>query len=490
MFAGCGQTSSNTSSAASKSEPVKVVIAAESFNTIPNDLSKIDNALNKLLEKENITVDLQLYGPADYATKTNLALESGTQLDLFLPQNFATAVSKKQALAMDDLLTQYGKASKDILAKDFGADALKSVTINGHIYGLPVNRGQAVPLFFIYNSDMMKETGIDPSSIKTVEDLPKVFDAVKAKNPNVTCMSPLNINPCDSMITYYLRYKNNIDYLTDTTGTGVVVGSSGKVVDLYETDLFKNAANLMRSWYKKGYFAKDVATTTTDFGSLFRSGKAFSTLGGYNWSAAAVGQLFQKMSGKNCGAVQLTNFYFDTSATQLAWVISSTSKHPDAAMKLLNATMTDSSVLNTILYGIEGEDYVKVDSNHVSFPKGKTESTVPYTAYLTSGQLGSESLQWMFEDGDVKEKELKVKLNKETPRSPYFGFTFDQSAVKTEMSAIQNVYNQYYSGLVCGSVDPATTIPKFVKALKDAGMDTVIQAKQEQLDKWIAEQKK
>ncbi|MNJ49278.1 hypothetical protein D3C77_444970 [compost metagenome] len=78
-----------------------------------------------------------------------------------------------------------------------------------------------------------------------------------------------------------------------------------------------------------------------------------------------------------------------------------------------------------------------------------------------------------------------MRENKETKMSPFFGFIFDPSEVKTQMSAVTNVVNQYLPGLVCGVLDPETTIPKFVKALNDAGAEVIIKSKQEQLDRWI-----
>ena len=46
---------------------------------------------------------------------------------------------------------------------------------------------------------------------------------------------------------------------------------------------------------------------------------------------------------------------------------------------------------------------------------------------------------------------------------------------------------QYYCGLDCGSVDPETTIPQFVQALKEAGIDDIIAEKQAQYDAWRAQ---
>jgi putative aldouronate transport system substrate-binding protein len=50
------------------------------------------------------------------------------------------------------------------------------------------------------------------------------------------------------------------------------------------------------------------------------------------------------------------------------------------------------------------------------------------------------------------------------------------------------VISQYLPGLVCGSLDPDTEIEKFVSALNDAGYQDILNAKQEQLDAWVAAQ--
>ena len=40
---------------------------------------------------------------------------------------------------------------------------------------------------------------------------------------------------------------------------------------------------------------------------------------------------------------------------------------------------------------------------------------------------------------------------------------------------------------MCGSVDVDSTLEEFNKALYDAGLQTVMDAKQEQLDAWVAQ---
>ena len=45
---------------------------------------------------------------------------------------------------------------------------------------------------------------------------------------------------------------------------------------------------------------------------------------------------------------------------------------------------------------------------------------------------------------------------------------------------------KYNKGLLCGFLEPETTIPDFLQELEDAGIDAIIQEKQRQLDAWLA----
>lgn len=472
-------------------KPEKVVFAYLSFNNIPDDLSDIENVLNDYLrDKINVEVELRLYGPADYEQRVNLALQSGEQLDLFTTYGgFSGYVSRNQLYPLDDLIQTYGQDLLAILEKDFGADILKATTMNGKIYGIPVNKGFALPTTFVYDADRLHDLGFSADDINRLEDLPPIFEALKQKYPEVVPFGPINVNPSDTYLLGWLADVYEIDTLTDFSYVGVVFGDSGKVVNLYETEEFKNAVRMMHEWNRKGYLQKDAATTTIPTSELIASGSGFSFMGGYAGKQA--GKALSAQMSKNIETKRITEEYFETSSVNaVVWMMNGATKVPEAAMKFLNVFYTDPFVINTLLYGIEGRDYVKLDEHTVRFPDGKTANDVPYTAQLSTGMIGSESLQYQFEGTEWSDVELKLKENKETKRSPYFGFIFDMSDVKTEMSAINNVKNQYVPGLVTGSLDPETAIPKFLDALKDAGADRVIQAKQEQLDRWLEQQGK
>ncbi len=69
-------------------------------------------------------------------------------------------------------------------------------------------------------------------------------------------------------------------------------------------------------------------------------------------------------------------------------MLASNTDVPEAAMKFLNLTYTDADVINLLINGVEGRDYVLSDG-YVSYPEGQDASTVPYTAQLSCGTLGN-----------------------------------------------------------------------------------------------------
>ncbi|EKD87893.1 MAG: extracellular solute-binding protein family 1, partial [uncultured bacterium] len=135
--------------------------------------------------------------------------------------------------------------------------------------------------------------------------------------------------------------------------------------------------------------------------------------------------------------------------------------------------------------GLEGRDYVKTDEDHVKYPDGQDGNTVPYTAQLSCGIVGNQFIQYAMDGTDMADLELWDYENKNSALSPAMGFTFDNSSVSNEVSAVVNVINEYLPSLQTGSVDPEVELPKFIEKLKAAGLDKIIAAKQAQLDEWL-----
>ena len=61
------------------------------------------------------------------------------------------------------------------------------------------------------------------------------------------------------------------------------------------------------------------------------------------------------------------------------------------------------------------------------------------------------------------------------------------TSVKSEIAALDSVLAEYRLGLENGELDPEEYLPKFIQALREAGIEKVIAEKQRQLDSWVAE---
>lgn len=486
VLAGCGSSSSESSTKSNKGNPEEIVYAYVTFNKLPgsSQLQTVEKAIDKItVPKINVKVKLKPLAISNYNQQVSLAMQSGEQLDVFHTLgDLNQYIAKNECAPLDDLISKYGKETKDSV----GATFLKATQSNGKTYAVPANKGVALAPDLVYRSDIMKELGVDPSSIKSISDLDALFAKVKQKYPNMIPVAPTNQGYSGVLAT-----ADNIDYLTDDymKPTAVLVGDSTKVQDYYETDVFKEKINIARDWYNKGYLSKDAATTTTLATELISADKCFSYIASYAGKESAA-QISAQVN-KPIAMTRLAQPYLSTtSVNAISWAIASTSKKQEAAMKFLNLTYSNKDVVNLLVYGIEGQDYVKTDKDHLKYPNGKDANSVPYTAALSCGIIGNQFNQYSLDGQSTADLKLMESENKNSAMSKVFGFTFDSSNVKTEYSAVMNVVNQYLPGLNCGSLNPNTELPNFIKKLKEAGMDTIVKEKQKQLDDWLSKNKK
>lgn len=484
LLAACGSGGSDSQESAGEktSNPDEIVYSFVTFNKIPDNTSAVEAAINEItVPKINVKVRLKPLSVSSYAQQVSLDIASGEKLDIFHTLgDLNQYISKNMALPLDDLLAEYGQETVKIVGEDF----LKSTQANGKTYAIPAYKGYAIAPNLVYREDIMQELGVSPSSIKSIEDLDALFAKVKAKYPDMVPLSPANQG-----VSGVLNTMDNIDYLTDDIfkPTAVLVGDSTKVVNFYETEQFKEKIKIARDWYNKGYISKDAATSNILATELMSSDRGFSYIASY--AGLESGAQISAMTGKPVGMARLAQPYLSTtSVNAVSWGISVNSENPEAAMKFMNLTFSDKEIVNLIVFGIEGDSYKKVDADHVNFPDGADANTVPYTAQLSSGIVGNMFNQYALEGQSMEDLKLMDSENKSSTKSKAFGFTFDSSSLKAEYSSVMNVINQYLPGLNCGSLDPDTQLPNFIKALKDAGMDRIVAEKQKQLDAWLAQQ--
>ena len=73
-------------------------------------------------------------------------------------------------------------------------------------------------------------------------------------------------------------------------------------------------------------------------------------------------------------------------------------------------------------------------------------------------------------------------------KSKAFGFSFDDTPVATEVAQLVSIEEQYLKDLAFGAVEIDGKLQEFNDALYAAGLQTVMDEKQRQLDEWLANQ--
>lgn len=483
-------TSSTTASTAASSDssidpktlkPVKMVFVT--MGETPKNLPAVNEAASKYLtEKINATLEYRPISWGDYDTKVNLMLASGERFDLMFTAAWmfeAQFAAKGQILAVDDLLTKY---APDYMAT-VPQDVREAGFINGKAYGLTGYKEWAADKGLIINKAIADKYGISTDTVKSWPDLTPYLAKIKQGEPG---MVPLAARSESSPLVMMMSI-NAYDTLGD--GPGCISRAAGdtKVVDMFEQPDFMQAAKLMREWFKNGYFNKDAASTTQMEYLSVKAKKA----AGYGQSGKPG---IANQEGRQCGMpvvyIPMDKPYMTTSdAASAILAVPSTANDPARSVMFANLLHKDKYLVNLLNWGIEDKDYVKVSDNVIKYPDGMDASNSTYNLNM-NWLMGDITLDYLWENDDKDLYDQYKKFNDSADRSAALGFSFDSTSVKNEVAAYNNVIKQYTGAIFTGSVDPETTVPKFVQALKAAGMDKVIKEKQRQLDAFIAAKNK
>ncbi|MBQ9262964.1 MAG: ABC transporter substrate-binding protein [Clostridia bacterium] len=467
----------------------QVVFSYATFNNIPTaeDLAVVEEAIN-VITREKIHAEIKLKPIViwDYSSQISLMLQGGDQIDVFESLgDFNVCVTTGMARDLTDMLATDAKEACELV----GDDWLAACSQKGRIYGIPTLKPIALTPMVIYRQDIVDELGLDMSQVNSPFDLTEIFRKVKAGRPDITPLSAVNTGNIGLGLTV-----PHVDYLSDDyySPKGVLMNGEMTVVDFYASEEFRKACELARTWYNEDLVMKDAATTSSTAAELRNSGKYFASIASYSYPEAdTAASLELQSNGIKLGAKIIGSAFLDTtSVNALSWMISSTSKVPEAALKFLNLTYCDPDIINLVIYGIEGRDYVKNDDGTVRYPDGFDAASVPYTAQLSCGTFGNFFLMYPMEGTSIESLAWEQEQNKNAETSAAMGFTFDNKRVKTQYTAVSNVIEQYLAGLICGAVDPETEIPIFLQRLSDAGLGDIIAAKQAQLNEWLAAQGK
>jgi len=431
------------------------------------DLQNVNDELNKLLlEKINAKVTINLLDWGAYDQKMSVMIASGEEFDACFTapwiNNYSFNVNRGAYLPLDELLNQYMPLTKASMSPEIW-DAAR---IGGKIYGVINQQIMARQSVLAFRKSAADRYEFDTTSVKKLADVEPYLKAVKENEPNATQI----VMPYGIGVLFPLFDFEDIG----DSGVGVISSTDTKVFNQFETEIFKEHALLMKSWYDKGYFAPDVLTSVQDQSRTF-----LRIPGTYKPGVETEEEAFfgEAVYVTPIGQTQLITS--GVIATMTA--ISSTSKNPERTAMFLELTNNDKDVYNMLVFGVNGVHYNKVGDNRIElvensgyFPNIAWELGNQFNAYILPGQ-----------SDDVWEE--TKKLNDSAKPSVLMGFSFDVEPVRSELANCNAVSLEYMAPLLAGVVPNVEAyLDEFNAKLKQAGVEKVIAEKQKQIDEFLA----
>ncbi|WP_034445234.1 ABC transporter substrate-binding protein [Butyrivibrio sp. AE2032] len=466
----------------------KVVVSFFDWTGAPAGIDRVNEAISEhTRETLGLDVELLIIDSAAYTDDIKLMLSSGEQVDLFSTcgPGYMTCVNNGYTadLEENDLLATYGKELNELIRPDY----LDACRVGGKLYGVPPIKDYAIQTACILiGKEYLDGAGYDLSKFKTDDlgyykatwdDVDDMFAAIHEAFPDKTVYSTQ-----DNLLTQGSCVDN---IAGDYFGTLLDPANSLKIENVYESDLFKEWADRAYRWNQAGYISGDAMSDKTGASARIKSGAYMAMM-------AQAKPAYQNQINGECGRDMVIfdvgdSFMSSSAVSAFPWCMNQATEDPVAAMQVLNALYTDPVVANLVCWGQEGVEYKVNADTSINWADGVNADNSEYYPNVL-WMMPNQYAAHVWEGDPIDVGEQTAKFNDNCPvKSKALGFTWDNSDYVSEFTALKNAYEEFGPQVVYGFVDPETGLKQLNDALKAAGLEEYMTAKQAALDAWASE---
>jgi putative aldouronate transport system substrate-binding protein len=491
MLAGCGGSSSSdtsssssnsgsstttsSSSSSSSSDAVNINVYRCTFNLATPDsaqVQKVQDAINEYIaDKINVQITLTDIGSGEYTDKANLAL-ANNEINLLWTASWESTIGTNDLVPNNAVYDITDLLPGTDLYNSMDAGQWEATKYNGKNYFIPVYKDNVEGYDIMFRQDLVDKYGWDISSVKSLEDLEPMLADAKAeglKYPFLTQKTAM----------FYRFYIDDFDFFTaDSTANWVAVDrASNEVVNVIETDQYKEFCTLMGKWADLGYISEDDATKTTTDTTTQTQDWAISW-----WTDIPVNDEANSRYGQDVAMTPITDRWaHSTSALGSCYAVTSnsTAEEAQACIDFMGLLYTDSKLADLYTFGIEGEDFTYDANGQVEQSSDKYNHSMWESA--------SATVVTPLSNEPSNKADLYEEFNGGANTSCAAGFRFDKSPVEAQFTACQNVFEQYGFPLENGGVSESkveATLEQYQAALDEAGFQDVLAEFQSQYDAW------
>lgn len=468
---------------------------------------KVWAAFNEQLQQyvPNTTVEFIDVPFEEYSEKFSQVLASGEGVDLAWtgwlinkPQNIADG----NLMPLDDLLAEYGQGIVDILGENV-VEIHRNA--DGNIYYLPSWQGLCGErrgwLVVTEIAELAGDTWIEDTeaalnkwrnNYSGIEDFQAVLDQATKYLAAAKEAGKLGAGINTGRAFGWSMYNGMYSFLgvggaeigiTYCDGTFTVKdGVAGEHYKLY--------AKTMADWYKEGYIRSDIMSVDTSTLTTPKNGEITDTT--YVFSCDPyLTEADQEAAIADAG-MDMTYLPIEENAYLIlggdtSYAIPYCADEPERAMMVLNAIYSQPDLYNTLIYGIEGEDYTKNADGTITTSYVGASPTADDSYGIQRWIIGS-CKNALINNGTDPNYYADLEALEETARvNPFLNFTFDRTNVEGICASILNVYYEYGPQIDNGVAGDnwEELYNNYMAARKDAGIEELVTEFQNQLNAYI-----
>ncbi len=478
-----------------RNEPV-ANLKAIIFGTPPAEgMDELYRQLDELTVPElNCTLRFEYIPWGDERERLNMATASG-EYDLIpggVFSDYRTLAAKNAFLNLNDYMYLVPDLQAHYAA--YSPDILESCEISGGLYGIPQysigiqNAGEG----FFFREDLRKEWELDPitdlSSMEAYLYRAKESDAYR-DNPLIT----------DSRIWTSLwllvsegKYLE-IDSMLETPFVVALANQPDILVKRTETPEFQKVLSYIRKWREDEIIEPNMLSLSDNEGARGRQMMVADR------KPCETNVPFWSVSGNFLRELWETHpdweysffpycknhqkWYVESLAGASVISVSSRTRYPEIAVKLLEKIHTDQRYYDLLRYGVEGIHYSLTDGllDYTDIPSINGFGWTPVTDELLSRDIKYVSEKW-HEEIEIPFYSWHSEIAESVEVDPLGEFSMVFSELEAVQAEMERVRTQYFQPILCGYyADTEQALLDANEALEQAGFSDYFDNMQQQI---------
>lgn len=457
-------------------EPTKIIWWVYASGDAPIDTQLVVDAANAYsAEKIGVTVELIFKNDEQFG----LDMSTGVYYDMTFTCDWANSfidnANDEMFMDITDLVKTATPALYETIDQKYWDVA---GSLNGKIYAVPTLKDMASQQFFRLDKERYEALGFEIPDAMSFADLEEYLAAYKANYDDVYPLMMgksglTGMTNCAQWIAgSYLCSPYNL----------VGTERENKIIPFWEAEELMERYRLLHKWYDLGYINPDAATTETIGKEIRASVRSGSAWAGYYAGYTAWGDM--EVQG-----VSYSGPYMSTATMRGAMNAinaAASQEQAIACLKYLELLNTDRTFRDILRFGVEGVHFNYVDVDGVKAVERTEQGTNNWSmdGFVTGSVVNASVTSNAIYDWE------KIYADYENALVSTLGaFSFIKDDVEAECAACSAVMAKYNAELYTGTIDIDEVLPTIKAELEAAGIYTVMEEAQRQLDEYLASQK-